>query len=117
MNQITSHTTEIGLDSLSREGPEQITYGDKVICVRNHFRNPWLYTEKTRGAEDEYIANGEIGMVVGQCTYGKSNPRFTNADFPVGRINPLVLVPVPSARKGQPYLELAYAITVPQSTG
>ena len=64
-------------------GPEQIVYGDKVICVRNHTRIPWLYNERTNG-EREFIANGEIGIVTGQRTWGKSNPNFTHIEF-VGR--------------------------------
>jgi hypothetical protein len=98
-------------------GPEQITYGDKVICVRNHFRSPWMYVQKKRGPEDEYIANGEIGMVVGQCAYGKSNPRFTHVEFS-GRPDRSFSFGAGAFREeGQPHLELAYAITVHKAQG
>ena len=43
-------------------GPELIVYGDKVICVRNHRR--WdVYPEEGCA---KYVANGEIGIGVGQ---------------------------------------------------
>ena len=38
-------------------GSEQIVYGDKVICVRNHRRAPYLHKEKI-SAESEFLANG-----------------------------------------------------------
>jgi hypothetical protein len=44
------------------KGPEQIVYGDKVINVKNHTRRK-VYPEENAAF---YIANGEIGMVVGQ---------------------------------------------------
>lgn len=48
-------------------GPEEILYGDKVICTANQRRKDiWPESHPTR-----YIANGEIGIVVGQYK-GKS---------------------------------------------
>jgi len=43
-------------------GREEILYGDKIINLRNH-RRKWVYPK-----EDalKYLANGEIGIVVGQ---------------------------------------------------
>ena len=40
-------------------GAEQIVYGDKVICRRNHRRAPYVYDTKVIG-EREYLANGEF---------------------------------------------------------
>ena len=42
-------------------GLEQIVYGDKVINLGNHTRD-YVFP----GGSLEYIANGEIGLVVGQ---------------------------------------------------
>lgn len=49
--------------TIKPRGPEQITYGDKVICVRNHRRRPYIYNGGN--GEPEFLANGEIGMVTG----------------------------------------------------
>lgn len=44
-------------------GPEEIVYGDKVINVRNQRRWWEIYPEE---GCDKYVANGEIGLAVGQ---------------------------------------------------
>ena len=51
-------------------GPEGIVYGDKVMNNRNHRRSD-VYPERFREASRfsgpaEFVANGEIGMAVGQ---------------------------------------------------
>ena len=61
-------------------GKEQIVYGDKVICVRNHKRPAYIYDTKETG-EKEFLANGEIGMVIGQRVWGKKSPSFTHIEF------------------------------------
>ena len=43
-------------------GAEGIVYGDKVICSRNH-RRKYVWPEEEAM---QYIANGEVGLVVGQ---------------------------------------------------
>lgn len=55
-------------------------YGDKVICVRNHRRQPYVYAMKTSG-DKEFLANGETRMVIGQKQWGKKNPPFTHIEF------------------------------------
>ena len=97
-------------------GPEQIVYGDKVICVRNHTRKPWLYNEMAKGPR-EFIANGEIGIVTGQKTWGKSNPRFTNIEFADRGDRNFTFFRSNFSEDGQPYLELAYALTVHKAQG
>ncbi len=99
-------------------GPEGILYGDKVINVRNATRRD--YFPKDEGVL-EYVANGEIGVVVGQYKTKKMPYRpwkievefssqpgvsygFGNRDFG-GEVT------------GSPALELAYAVTVHKAQG
>jgi len=96
-------------------GSEEITYGDKVINVVNHSRDRVYPAEKAL----KYIANGEIGLVIGQ--YKSKNMKglpwsiqiefssqvgvsydFTKRDF---------------SDDADAYLELAYALTVHKSQG
>jgi hypothetical protein len=100
-------------------GPEEIVYGDKVINLANTDPTlPWNRHRKVFPAKDSpYIANGEIGMVVGFFwKHGlpdlrwklevefSSQPRFkydfTSRDF---------------SEEGNAVLELAYALTVHKS--
>jgi hypothetical protein len=97
-------------------GAEQIVYGDKVICVRNHRRKPYIYGTKVTG-EREFLANGEIGMVTGQMQWGKSNPSFTHVEFAGRDDRNYSFARSAFSEDGQPYLELAYTITVHKAQG
>lgn len=98
-------------------GPEGIVYGDKVINLRNR-RTDRLYP-KDGGLE--YVANGEIGIVVGQ--YKGRNAQWRGAPWKLevefssqpefaydftGRL---------LQDEGSPILELAYAVTVHKAQG
>ena len=103
-------------------GPEEIVYGDKVINLANTDPTlPWNRHRKVYPAKDEpYIANGEIGMVVGfyrrqglpdlrwklEVEFS-SQPRF-KYDYTASR---------DFAEEGDPALELAYALTIHKSQG
>jgi ATP-dependent exoDNAse (exonuclease V) alpha subunit len=102
--------------SIKPRGPEQITYGDKVICVRNHRRQPYPYDPKVN-ADEEFLANGEIGMVIGQNSYGKKNPRFTHVELAGRADRNFSFRRSDFSEDGNPYLELAYAITVHKAQG
>ena len=97
-------------------GAEQIVYGDKVICVRNHKREPYIYATKQK-EDREYLANGEIGMVIGQCTWPRGTPSFTNIEFAERDDRSFGFKRSAFSDDGKPYLELAYAITVHKAQG
>jgi len=101
-------------------GPEGILYGDKVIQVRNEAwdkRDVW----PAKGAR-MYVANGEVGIVVGQFKGQKASytgPPWklevefsTQAGFKYG-YNPWEF----DAENGDPPLQLAYALTIHKSQG
>jgi hypothetical protein len=99
-------------------GAEGIVYGDKVINLMNR-RRKHMYPKDDRSLY--YVANGEIGVVVGQFKSSKApwkgypwklEVEFTsqqgyNYDFTRGDL----------ADEASPLLELAYAVTVHKSQG
>lgn len=93
-------------------GSDQITYGDKVICLRNHKRNRWSRAENQRAG---YLANGEVGMVVGET--GNRHLRFTNVEFASQKDDIYSFKDRDFSEEGNPFLELAYAVTVHKAQG
>lgn len=98
-------------------GPQEIVYGDKVINIRNKSRK---YYFPPSPDVLEYVANGEIGVVVGPF-------RGKGKSVPLDRLEVEFSTQPGTAYKfwrnevhgeeTSPILELAYAITVHKSQG
>jgi hypothetical protein len=91
-------------------GAEQIVLGDKVLNNLNQQKKGW-----PPDAAMNYVANGEIGVVVGQVGKKGSVPKYTNVEFSSQ-------VGTTYGYRGDgfdddPALELAWAITVHKSQG
>lgn len=98
-------------------GLEEIVYGDKVIQTSNQRRKK-VYP--TAGAL-EYVANGEIGSVVGQyktknATY-KGRPWKLEVEFSSQAGYKYDYGSKDLGEEGQPRLELAYAVTIHKAQG
>jgi hypothetical protein len=96
-------------------GPEEIVYGDKVINVENRERKSW----PTGGLG--YVANGEIGVVVGQFKGKKAAYKGAPWELEVELSSqPAFAYKYRQSEaddEGSATLELAYAITVHKSQG
>ncbi|SFP37404.1 UvrD-like helicase C-terminal domain-containing protein [Bradyrhizobium sp. Ghvi] len=96
-------------------GPEQITYGDKVICIRNHDHQGYDFEKEER--QKGYIANGEIGVVVGDAFKANKRPRRTNVQFASQPDLTYGFSAGYFSEEATPILELAYAVTVHKAQG
>ena len=98
-------------------GPERIVYGDKVINLRNHARaGRQVYPQE--GALG-YLANGEIGVVVGQ--WKTRNMRTASSilkvEFSSQVGHTYDFKKKDFSDEGDPMLELAYALTIHKAQG
>jgi hypothetical protein len=89
-------------------GPEQIVRGDKVMQTRNDSRAK----AHPAGSGLDYVANGEIGVVVGRWGNKRGLPANVEFSSQVGASYTYW----PSGGEDQP-LELAWAVTVHKSQG
>lgn len=97
-------------------GAERIVYGDKVINLGNHIRDG----KKVYPSEGAlgYLANGEIGIAVGQWKTKKSGPpRILKIEFSSQRGFTYDFKRGDFREEGDPALELAYALTVHKAQG
>lgn len=93
-------------------GSDQITYGDKVICLRNHRRNRWNPID---GRQKGYLANGEVGIVTGDA--GRGRIEYTKVEFSSQPGESFSFSKRDFAEEGSPFLELAYSVTVHKAQG
>ena len=96
-------------------GPEEIVYGDKVICVANHRR--WKVWPEENA--QQYIANGEVGLHIGPFKTPKMKhaPKNSNVEFSSQEKFSYTFYPNEFGDEASPILELAYALTVHKSQG
>ncbi|MCK4232357.1 AAA family ATPase, partial [candidate division WOR-3 bacterium] len=96
-------------------GSEQIVYGDKVINIVNHRRTNVYPREDAL----EYIANGEIGMIIGQFKTKnmKGLPWLLKVEFSSQLGFQYDFKARDFSEEAQPLLELAYALTVHKAQG
>jgi hypothetical protein len=81
-------------------GTERIVYGDKVINLDNHRRDgKKVFPEN--GALG-YLANGEIGIAVGQWKNG-GRPSFLNVEFSSQQVSPMGFPVATFVKKGNPH--------------
>jgi hypothetical protein len=100
-------------------GLEEIVYGDKVINLFNSRRNPRDVWPDTNALN--YVANGEIGVVIGQFKTAKmtfkGKPKNTEIEFTSQKGFKYSFKSWEFAEENNNPLELAYALTVHKAQG
>ena len=105
-----------GYRFLKPQGDQQVVYGDKVI----NNRNTPLPKRRKWPREEGYLANGEIGMVVGQMRTKKfpRRPWEMEVEFSTQRGSVVKFRPGDFGDDdGYANLELAYALTIHKAQG
>jgi hypothetical protein len=98
-------------------GDSQLIYGDKVINNRN-----WTVPKKRiypEPAQRGYLANGEIGMIVGHRRTQRRNwtPNYLEIEFSTQTGQVFKFYDSDFGDEGEASLELAYALTVHKAQG
>jgi len=98
-------------------GDNQIVYGDKVINNRNW--SVWKRRIYPKPENNGYLANGEIGIVVGHRRTQKKNwyPSYIEIEFSTQTGQVIKFFPSDFDEDGEANLELAYALTVHKAQG
>lgn len=100
-------------------GLEEIVYGDKVINLFNARRNPKDVWPDANALN--YVANGEIGVVIGQFKTAKmtfkGKPKNTEIEFTSQKGFKYSFKSWEFAEENNNPLELAYALTVHKAQG
>jgi ATP-dependent exoDNAse (exonuclease V) alpha subunit len=102
-------------------GPQQVVYGDKVINISNQ-QNRYVRPKRLNGTKPlAYIANGEIGVVIGETLSGAPfDPWFPWRLYVAFGSQPgfrYSFTAQALKEEGDSTLELAYAITVHKAQG
>ena len=98
-------------------GEHQIVYGDKIINNRNHrvFKSRIYPKQQDAG----YLANGEIGIVIGhrRTKKRKWDPKYIDIEFSTQRGTTFKFYESDFKEDGDASLDLAYALTVHKAQG
>jgi len=99
-------------------GTQEVIYGDKVINISNHKRYSKNWPAKDK---EEYIANGEIGIVFGgfkkKTDKYKGKPWFLEVEFSSQKGNNFQFENKDFSEEKAEILELAYALTIHKAQG